>query len=254
MNIIIVDDEEIMLQIIKKTINWEKSGIHNVFTAKNSYEAKKIIQENVIDISLCDIEMPQESGLSLIEWIQGLYPEIINIILTGHADFNYARNAISLGVYRFLLKPISFKEIEKTIQKAMEKIESEILLSENNSIKSSRKQLTVVDKVKEYLERHYNEVITRSDIESVVHLNRDYLNREFKREIGYTLMEYVQYYRIRMAKKMLRETEDTIFEICIKIGYDSPAYFSKIFKKKTGITPTEYRLDYNRNICTEKRQ
>lgn len=46
---------------------------------------------------ICDIEMPKENGLSLIQWIQDMYPEIINIILTGYPDFNYARSAISLG-------------------------------------------------------------------------------------------------------------------------------------------------------------
>ena len=43
---------------------------------------------------ICDIEMPKENGLSLIQWIQDMYPEIINIILTGYPDFNYARSAI----------------------------------------------------------------------------------------------------------------------------------------------------------------
>ena len=46
-----------------------------------------------------------------------------------------------------------------------------------------------------------------------------------------------------MAKKMLRETDNLISEICIETGYDSPAYFSKLFKKLTGQTPTEYRLN-----------
>lgn len=247
MNILLVDDEEIMLKILIKSIQWDVLGIKNVYIARNSYEAKKLIQEEVIDITLCDIEMPQESGLSLIEWIQGLYPEIINIILTGHADFNYARSAISLGVYRFLLKPISFEEVEKTIKKAIEKVEYEILLSENHYLNSTNQQPATVDVVKTYLEKNFNKVITRKDIESIVNLNQDYLNREFKEATGYTLMEYVQYYRILMAKKLLRETDDTISEICIKTGYNSPAYFTKIFKKVTGHTPTEFRSDHEGN-------
>ena len=52
-----------------------------------------------------------------------MYPEIINIILTGYPDFNYARSAISLGVYRYLLKPIAFDELEETIASAVEKLE-----------------------------------------------------------------------------------------------------------------------------------
>ena len=88
---------------------------------------------------------------------------------------------------------------------------------------------------------YYSEVITRKKIEELVHLNQDHINREFKKQTGYTLMEYVQHYRILMAKKMLRETTLSISEISIRTGYDSPAYFSKIFKKQTERTPLEYR-------------
>jgi YesN/AraC family two-component response regulator len=241
MNILLVDDELAMLQILQKVMNWKELGIDQVYTARNAAKAKEILLEKQIDITVCDIEMPEESGLDLIGWIQGLYPGIINIILTAHADFNYARSAISLGVYQFLLKPVSFEELSKTIREAVEKTESEKQppAAEGGSIPSS--QMTAVEEVRLYLEKHYHESITRSDVEKLVHLNRDYLNREFKAVTGYTLIEYIQYYRILMAKRMITETSDSISEICIKIGYDSPAYFSKIFKKQTGLTPMEYR-------------
>lgn len=238
MNILLVDDETTMLQILKQVIHWNQLGIQMVFTAKNAEEARKIMQERDIDMTLCDIEMPQESGLELIQWIQGLYPDVINIILTGHADFNYARSAISLGVYRFLLKPVAFEEVEKTILEAREKIDGSGHLG--SSFNEETRQ-TAVAEVKEYIEKHYNEVITRNQIENLVHLNSDYINREFKKATGYTLMEYIQFYRVKMAKHMLSKTDDTVAQICTKTGYDSPAYFSKIFKKRTGVTPLEFR-------------
>ena len=236
MNIILVDDEIAMLEILEQVVKWEKLGIKKVYIARNAEEAKKMLQEKEIDITLCDIEMPKESGLELIEWIQGLYPSIVNIILTGHADFNYARSAISLGVYRFLLKPVSFEEVEKTVADAASKLEDEITHRDPEN-----KDVSVVEEVKQYLDEHYNEAITRNDIETLIHLNRDYINRIFKDATGYTLMEYVQYCRIRMAKKLLKETQNTVSEICIEIGYDHPAYFSKVFKNKVGISPLEYR-------------
>ncbi len=240
MNIILVDDETAMLDILKQVINWRMLGINRVYAARNAEEARELLQTKKIDITLCDIEMPKESGLDLIEWIQGLYPSVVNIILTGHADFNYARSAISLGVYRFLLKPVSFEEVEQTIKEAVEKIENEIVQT-GVSGNGKGKELNAVEEVRDFLEKHYNEVITRNDVESLVHLNRDYINREFKAATGYTLMEYIQYCRVCAAKRMLRETQDSISEICTKIGYDHPAYFAKIFKKRTGLSPLEYR-------------
>ena len=110
MNILMVDDEATAIQILQKAVNWEKIGIQKVYTANSAMEAQEILTIKKIDITLCDIEMPKESGLDLIKWIQGLHPEIINIILTGFPEFNYARSAISLGVYQYLLKPVSFQE------------------------------------------------------------------------------------------------------------------------------------------------
>lgn len=239
MNIILVDDETAMLDILQQVVKWEELGIKKVYMARNAEEAKEILQEKKIDLTLCDIEMPKESGLDLIAWIQGLFPSVVNIILTGHADFNYARSAVSLGVFRFLLKPVSFEEVEQTIRDAVEKIEGELVHKDSGVYEA--KELNAVEEVKKYLEKHYNEVITRNDVENLVHLNRDHINREFKDATGYTLMEYIQYYRICIAKKLLRETQSTVSEICIEIGYDHPAYFAKIFKKRTGLSPLEYR-------------
>lgn len=97
MNLLLVDDEIAMLHIMEKAIDWKKKGIQKVFTAYNTDLARDIISSSKIDLVICDIEMPKENGLSLIQWIQDMYPEIINIILTGYPDFNYARSAISLG-------------------------------------------------------------------------------------------------------------------------------------------------------------
>lgn len=240
MNILLVDDETTMLEILQKVIDWPAIGIKKVFTAKNAGEAKTVLQKTKIDITLCDIEMPKESGLELIEWIQEFYPSIINIILTGHAKFTYARDAISLGVYRFLLKPVSFEEVEQTIKAAVEKAEMEYLNKQVNET-NRQEECTAADEIKRYLESNYSKAISRSDLEELVHLNGDYINRIFKEATGYTLMEYIKYYRVCVAKKLLRETQASIAQICISIGYDHPAYFSKIFKMRTGMSPSEYR-------------
>lgn len=244
MNLLLVDDEIAMIQIMKESIDWKKLGFQKVFTAYNSEEAKDILESSAIDILLCDIEMPGESGLELIRWIQGIYPEIVCIILTGYPDFNYARSAISLGVYQYLLKPVAFEELEEAVVSAIERIEGNITASGSSQPEASENIDNPIQIIKEYLEAHYNEVVTRKNIESLVHLNGDYINREFKKSTGYTLMEYIQHYRIIMAKKLLRETSLSMTEISVRMGYDSPAYFAKIFKRQTSLTPSEYRSRY----------
>ncbi len=241
MNLLLVDDEIAMIQIMKESIDWKKLGIHKVYTSYNAEEARDILESSVVDILLCDIEMPGESGLDLIRWMQDMYPEVVCIILTGYPDFNYARSAISLGVYQYLLKPVAFEEMEQAVISAIERKEEAMASSRSARMQAAENVADPIQTVKEYLEAHYNEVVTRKNIESLVHLNGDYMNREFKKSTGYTLMEYIQRYRIIMAKKLLRETNLSMTEISAQMGYDSPAYFAKIFKKQTSLTPSEYR-------------
>lgn len=256
MNIMIVDDEIATLEILSASIDWSLLGIQQVFTARNAMEAKALLAKDSIAITVCDIEMPRESGLELISWIKDLYPEIVNIILTGHQDFNYARDAVSLGVYAYLLKPILFAELEATVKAAIEKIHSE----QTPECRKKKEQLYSIDTEKElslkgylaeirnYINSHYGEDITRANIESLVHLNVDHVNREFKRETGFSLMEYTQYYRIYMGKKMLSENKLSIGEIGSLCGYNSQSYFSEVFKKCTGMTPNEYRKNNTAHI------
>lgn len=272
MNILLVDDEIVFINILANTIDWKSMGIDQVYSAYNAFEARKIIDQNPIDLIICDIEMPLENGLHLLEWVRTQRPYILNIILTGYPDFNYAQSAISIGVYKFLLKPVVFSDLIEVVREAVAKIEkdtvkekyrqygeylvnridSEELIEEqmNNMVNRLRepdtkntREGTAVNIVKNYLEQHYNESISRKDIESLVHLNEDYLNRIYKKATGYSLLEYIQYYRITMARRMLTDSNISISEIAVRIGYDSPAYFSKIFKKSTGVTPLEYRND-----------
>lgn len=149
--------------------------------AYNADEARDILASSAIDIMICDIEMPGESGLELIQWMQDAYPEIICIILTGFPDFNYARSAISLGVYQYLLKPVSFEELEKVISSAIERVEENMAVSAKTPNEKDSEMSDPIRQVRGYLEEHYNEIITRRNIESLVHLNGDYINREFKK-------------------------------------------------------------------------
>ena len=122
MNLLLVDDEITIIQILLKAIDWEALGIREVYTAYNAMEAKKIIEANEIRIMICDIEMPQESGLDLIRWIRDRQKEIACIILTAYPNFNYAKDAIDLNVDTYLLKPVVFDELKNVVGKTIQKI------------------------------------------------------------------------------------------------------------------------------------
>lgn len=129
-HLLIVDDEHIAVEGLKSGVDWSEIGITRVFVAYSPDQAKEIFGQEHIDILLCDIEMPQGSGLELLEWVRRHYPGTEAIFLTCHADFQYAKQAIQLGSLDYLLKPIPFQELKETVQKAMRKLDQDNRLSE----------------------------------------------------------------------------------------------------------------------------
>jgi len=128
--LLIVDDELIAVEGLKSGVNWEEAGIHRLFAAYGPDQAKEIFRQERIDILLCDIEMPQGTGLELLEWVREHYPKTETIFLTCHADFQYAKQAIQLGSMDYLLKPVPYQELEEVVKRAVRKLEQENRLSE----------------------------------------------------------------------------------------------------------------------------
>ena len=100
----------------------------------------------------------------------------------------------------------------------------------------------LVVKAKDYIIQNYNKDISLDDVSRQLDLSSYYFSKLFKEETGSNFVEYVTSLRIQKAKELLKEDRDcSMKEICSSVGYSDPNYFSRIFKKNEGITPTEYR-------------
>jgi len=121
--ILIVDDEIYAVQALLKGADWngmgaEASGVYN------AAQAREFFRSRPVDILICDIEMPGENGLELVEWVRESYPGTETIFLTCHSDFGYAQRAIQLGSSEYLLKPIiDYDDLREPIRKAAAKLE-----------------------------------------------------------------------------------------------------------------------------------
>lgn len=119
MNLLVVDDDFHVIQSIQKNLHWESLYIDHVFSALGSAAAKEIREKYMVDIIICDIEMPQETGLELIKWVrvQGMSAQVI--FLTSYAKFEYAQKAISLDSLEYILKPVDYHLLEQTLLQAV---------------------------------------------------------------------------------------------------------------------------------------
>lgn len=238
---VIADDELIIRQGLT-SIDWNRYGIMVLGTAENGNEALSIIISKHPQILITDIRMPGMDGLKLIEAAKEQVPEIQSILLTGYEDFNYAKTAISLGAIDYILKPSDPDEIIEAVLKAKSKIDEIIQLRNlGNQCKQRKINNRIVREVLDYIENHYSEDISLFTAAEHVHMNHVYLSRLFKKELGETFLENLTKYRLQKACELLSNSDYKIYEISSMVGIFDAGYFSQVFKKYYGLTPSEYR-------------
>mgnify|MGYP002536822243 FL=1 len=135
LTILLVDDDQILIEKAKNSLNWDNLGIGMVFTANNIHEAKGILKVYKVDILLCDVDMPMGSGLELVEWIREEGKDMKCIFLSSYANFTYAQKALRLGSVNYLLKPISNKDLEAELKTVCDE-----LLKEHTNLNSQEKK------------------------------------------------------------------------------------------------------------------
>lgn len=123
MKLLIVDDEKIAIEGILANIRFEDYGIEEVETANSMEQAKTIIERGGVDIVMCDIEMPNGSGLELFEWINSYAPDIVKLILSCHTEFHFAQAAVSLDCRQYITKPATPEVLAKAVTDAIEQVE-----------------------------------------------------------------------------------------------------------------------------------
>lgn len=234
MKILIVDDEMIIREGLKNNVDWAAHGVTYVDTAKSGMDALEKCSSQNYDVVITDIKMPKMSGLELAEALRRKSPETKLIILSGFAEFEYAKKAITLNVLAYLLKPVNIAELDEIIDK---------LARESNGDIS---QNMLVEKAKEYIRNNFSKPISAKDVADYLDRNPNYFSHIFKKEENISFIDYLNHIRIKRAQQLLATTSLLTYEISEQIGYADYRYFTQIFKKITGVPPSEYRRQHYR--------
>lgn len=253
-NVILIDDEVRTIDALEKNVDWKKCGIRKVYKATNMQNAIHLITTEDIEILVCDIEMPNGSGLQILEWVRQHECMINCIFVTCHPEFSYMRKAIQLNCYDYILKPINYDEFSEVLIELVHKMENmemsgvqEMDISQKlmNSVvlekPKVRSERNVEMDVKKYIKDHMVDAITVTDIAEELHFNPQYLTRIFKNKTGMSILEYLTNERINTAKNILERTDIPIKSIAVMVGYEDYAYFTRVFKKEMGISPSQFR-------------
>lgn len=243
---LVVDDEAIVREAIKGSIPWSQHQVDVVYCAANAPEAIKYLEENEAELVLTDIRMPVIDGLKLVELLREKHPSMEFIIISGYADFEYARQAMRFGVRDYLLKPVDTNTLVNSVCKARDEWELQRSLPGKPEVRavSGSYSPTVTRMLSIVEEEMANEQLSLKWISrEKMYLNENYLGKLFQKETGQKFTAYMYEQRMQLAVRLMRNNaEIMVQEIAQRTGYGSNSqYFSIAFKKYTGFTPSEFR-------------
>ena len=257
MKLLMVNDDILTVETMKTDIPWNKYGVDEVFTAYDAESAKACIHEHPIDILLCDIEMPGENGISLLRWVRENKKEIECIFLTCHANFEYAKEAISLGCQEYILIPAKYEDIGTAVLKVVNRIEAQrealLYAAYGKQIMGSKiikatemfgqhnVKNMVEDTIVYIAENIASETLSVNEIAEKLFVHPVYLNRIFKKEKGISIGQYIIRERMKLAAELIKTKQLSANAVAELVGYKSYSNFSLMFKKYFGCSPTQYQ-------------
>ncbi|TVM14578.1 response regulator [Oceanidesulfovibrio indonesiensis] len=121
-NVLLVDDETEFLELMSKRLS--KRNV-NLVTAESGEQALEILRAKSFDVVVLDVKMPGMSGIDVLREIRRSKPDVVAVMLTGHADLDYVEEGLALGAFDYLIKPVAFDELFAKITDAWRKRRNE---------------------------------------------------------------------------------------------------------------------------------
>ncbi len=260
--VLIADDELIERKVLYKALTKELGDQCQIWQAENGREALELFDQYDIQIAILDIEMPGINGIRAAEEMRKRKAECCIIFLTAFDDFSYAKKAITIRVLDYLLKPCQEQELISVVEEAMrltdkteknafaerkedEEIPEQVIERLSGEYTGGEGQLRlhkVAEVIRNYIEENYIRDLSMQDVARVMNYSEAYFCKLFKQCFDKNFTTYLTECRVEAAKKLLESPTANIKDIGEAVGYSDSNYFTKVFKRVTGVSPTEYRM------------
>lgn len=262
--LMIADDERIERFVLRKTLDKYLGDICQIYEAENGRQALALYREKHIQIAILDIEMPGINGIQAAEEIRRCDPDCCIIFLTAFDDFHYARQAVHVRAMEYLLKPYTERELLDVLDEAvrltrrrLENTSPAPLLSaspasaqapagpkadaDETDEENRSRILFLSQAIADYVRRNYQNEISMQDAAKAMNYSEAYFCKLFKQCFSCNFTAYLAEYRMEEAKKLLARPTVNIKDIGKAVGYGDSNYFTKVFRRYTGMSPSEYR-------------
>ncbi|MBR5687016.1 MAG: response regulator [Prevotella sp.] len=248
MRVLIVDDDKEVAQYIKN----ELSDWYKIDVAYNGKEAlKRLLTNNDYDLVISDILMPEMDGLTFIKQLKSntQISDIPVILLTSKAEAADRLEGLKKGADAYLSKPFNMEELHILIDNLVDNVrrlrgkftgaQAQEDKVENVEVKGNNDSL--MERIMKTVNQHMQDADFNVDkLADEVGLSRTQLHRKMKEITGISTGEFIRNIRLQQAARLIREGKVNIAQVAYSVGFNNQTYFSTVFKRYYGMTPTEY--------------
>lgn len=255
LKVLIVEDEEIIRKGLVHTVDWLSMGCVVVSEAGDGVEGLQLFKEHQPDLVITDIMMPIMNGIEMLEKMQQFH-SFRSVILTSYTEFSYAKQAITLRVSEYLLKPIDESKLRRIVEGIKQEVQQEkdmdnIYQRLKNSTQENLDDLEVyispdmqisyyVKEAIQHIRENYYRKISVGLIADELGVSASYLSRKLKEVTSQTFVDLLNKYRIQKAIELLSARKYRINEISDMTGFSEYKHFCSVFKKYTRMSPSDF--------------
>lgn len=237
-SVLILEDEERIRRGLKTILEDVIGGYRVVAESENGRNALALVERFQPDLVITDIRMPGVDGLQALRDLKALHADLPVVVLSGHADFEYAREALKHGARAYLLKPIDRYELAVTLEALFAPIVDEGTGKEPGDVAESNR---IIREAKRLIAENLESDLSLQVVADRVRLNSQYFSKLFKEHTGENFSRYVSRLRVDKAKRILETTNLRIYEIAELCGFGNEKRFLATFKELAGKTPSHFR-------------
>ena len=236
-SLLVADDEALARAFIRKILAEEEAPVSMVLEASNGLEAVELAITHGPDLALLDIRMPGLDGLKAAERILAECPGTSVAIITAYDDFDYARTALRAGVSDYLLKPVRPEDVLKLIADSASKPGADA------PAPPARELPPAIRAAVDHVLANLAEPLDLHQVAKAAFVSPHHLSHLFPRHMGRPLSGFIQEQRLAKARDLLSNTSLSISDVAEQTGFSTLAYFSACFKKRLGMSPSQYRRE-----------
>ena len=249
MRILIVEDEERLRTGLKHLIESIGPDFKVVGAAANGVEGLERIEQLWPDVVFVDIRMPEMDGFEMIERatsgsahpFKGAF-----VIISAYSNFSYVRRALRQGVADYLLKPVSYQEVEQVLFRLANIPQNNPFaqgcLDEQYPVPENAAPL--VKSAVEMIRTGYAGPLSLDAVAEKLGVSCEYFSQTFSKQMSVPFSRYLKSYRMDVAKRLLLERRFRMQDIASMTGYQNPKYFSRVFREVMHMSPSEYVEKY----------